>query len=77
MRYASCAEKCRTPRPFPPKRLAELHQAQLEEIANGRCVSSRGRANPRGVKRKYSAYKVRRRGAVLNQKHQPVPVITN
>jgi len=45
----------------------------LEEIGQGPCVSSRGKLNPRGVKRKMSSYSVRHRGAVLNQKHQPIP----
>jgi hypothetical protein len=47
----------------------------LDEIADGRCVSSRGRFNPRGVKRKMSNFNVRHRGATLNQKHEPVPVL--
>ena len=47
----------------------------LDEIARGRCVSSRGRFNPRGVKRKMSNFNVRHRGASLNQRHQPVPTI--
>jgi hypothetical protein len=34
--------------------------ALLADIARGRCVSSRGRFNPRGVKRKMSSFKVRR-----------------
>ena len=45
----------------------------LEEIARGRCVSSRGRLNPRGVKRKMSNYNVRHRGELLNQRYQPEP----
>jgi hypothetical protein len=49
--------------------------ALLDEIANGRCVSSRGRLNPRGVKRKMSNYNVRHRGEILHLKHQPVPVL--
>ena len=47
----------------------------LEEIARGRCVSSRGRFNPRGVKRKMSGYNVRHRGQALHQMHQPVPIM--
>jgi len=47
----------------------------LNEIAAGRCVSSRGRLNPRGVKRKMSNFSVRHRGATLHQKHEPVPVL--
>jgi hypothetical protein len=36
---------------------------------------SRGRFNPRGVKRKMSNFNVRHRGAALHQKHQPMPVL--
>jgi hypothetical protein len=43
-------------------------EALLAEIARGKCVSSRGKRNPRGVKRKISGYKVRRRGDALNRK---------
>jgi hypothetical protein len=49
--------------------------AMLAEIAQGRCVSSRGRLNPRGVKRKISNFSVRRRGQLLNQRHQPTPIL--
>ena len=59
----------------PPERLASWLDAMLAEIARGRCVSSRGRFNPRGVKRKMSNFSVRHRGAVLNQRHQPVPAL--
>ncbi|AGU49536.1 hypothetical protein VAPA_1c24340 [Variovorax paradoxus B4] len=47
----------------------------LAEIARGRCVSSRGRYNPRGVKRKMSNFKVRRRGAELHRRHEPTPAL--
>ena len=47
----------------------------LAEIARGRCVSSRGRLNPRGVKRKMSNFNVRHRGEPLHQMHQPNPVL--
>jgi hypothetical protein len=47
----------------------------LGEIAQGRCVSSRGRLNPRGVRRKISNFSVRRRGELLNRRHQPIPVL--
>jgi hypothetical protein len=49
--------------------------ALLDEIARGRCVSSRGRFNPRSVKRKMSNFNVRHRGELLHQKHQPTPVL--
>ena len=38
-------------------------------------ASSRGRLNPRGVKRKMSNFNVRHRGAALHLRHQPVPVL--
>jgi hypothetical protein len=47
----------------------------LDEIATGRSVSSRGRFNPRGVKRKMSNFNVRHRGEPLHQKHEPEPMI--
>lgn len=49
--------------------------ALLADIARGRCVSSRGHFNPRGVKRKMSNFKVRHRGAKLHQRHEPRPRI--
>jgi len=55
--------------------LTAWRSALLREIANGRCVSSRGRLNPRGVKRKMSNFGVRHRGARLHQVHQPRPVL--
>jgi hypothetical protein len=54
--------------------LPQWCDAMLDEIAAGRCVSSRGRFNPRGVKRKMSNYNVRHRGEVFQQKHKPVSV---
>ena len=45
----------------------------LDEITHGRSVSSRGRFNPRGVKRKMSNFNVRHRGELHHQKHEPVP----
>ena len=38
-----------------------FHQAVLDEILQERVVSSRGRRNPRGVKRKMSNYPIRRK----------------
>jgi hypothetical protein len=55
--------------------LPQWCDAMLDEIAAGRCVSSRGRFNPRGVKRKMSSFNVRHRGELLHQKHDPVPVL--
>jgi len=47
----------------------------LDQIAQGRCVSSRGKSNPRGVKRKMSSFNVRHRGVPLHQRNQPIPVM--
>jgi hypothetical protein len=55
--------------------LAAWRDAQLDDIARGRCVSSRGRFNPRGVKREMSKFNVRHRGELLPQWHQPTPVL--
>jgi hypothetical protein len=55
--------------------LTHWRDALLAEIARGRCVSSRGRLNPRGVKRKMSNFNVRHRGEPLHQRHQPTPVL--
>jgi hypothetical protein len=55
--------------------LPAWRNALLEAIACGRCVSSRGRFNPRGVKRKMSNFNVRHRGESLHQKHQPTPAL--
>jgi hypothetical protein len=55
--------------------LAAWRDALLADIARARCVSSRGRFNPRGVKRKMSNFNVRHRGELLNQRHQPTPAL--
>jgi hypothetical protein len=60
---------------LPPEGLASWRDALLDEIGRGRCVSSREHFKARGVKRKMSNFNVRHRGALLNQRHQPVPVI--
>jgi hypothetical protein len=55
--------------------LTAWRDALLAQIAQGRCVSSRGRFNPRGVKRKMSNFNVRHRGERLHQRHRPTPVL--
>jgi hypothetical protein len=55
--------------------LAHWRDALLDEIARGRCVSSRCRFNPRGVKRKMSNFNVRHRGEPLHLQHQPTPIL--
>lgn len=59
----------------PPERLAHWRDALLDEIAHGRCVSSRGRFNPRGIKRKTSNSNIRRRSEPLHLPHQPTPML--
>ena len=41
---------------FPPQESPLFHELLLEEILEVRCKSSRGRRNPRAVKRKMSNY---------------------
>lgn len=43
-----------------------FHEAVLVEILEERVVSSRGRRNPRGLKRKMSGYRLRSREVVCN-----------
>ncbi|WP_198972382.1 hypothetical protein [Xylophilus sp. ASV27] len=47
----------------------------IQEIGAGRSVGSRGRLNPRGVKRKMSNFQLRHRGELLHQAHQSVPLL--
>jgi hypothetical protein len=47
-------------------------QSVLREIASERAVTSRGRHNPRGVKRKMSGFPVRNRSAPLNVLAVPI-----
>ena len=60
---------------FPPAQLPAWREAMLDEIYRGKCVSSRGQLNPRGVKRKMSGFSIRHRGAALHRKHEPTPVL--
>ncbi len=64
------------PDPEPSYRLItnwfDIHSV-LGEIASGRAVSSRGKRNPRGVKRKMSNFNLRKRGDPLNQPCDPTP----
>ena len=46
---------------FPPQQRKPLHELILQEILQERVVSSRGRINFRGVKRKMSNYNLRPR----------------
>jgi hypothetical protein len=44
----------------------------LKEIAAGVAVTSRGKRNPRGVRRKMSNFHLRKRGDPINQECSPV-----
>jgi hypothetical protein len=47
----------------------------LKEIARGRAKQSRGKHNPRGVRRKMSGYRVRKRSEPLNRVITPRIVV--
>ena len=64
---------CRVPALFPPERRQAWLDSVLAEIASGRAVRSRGKRNPRGVRRKMTAYHVRKRGDPINQRCGPAP----
>ena len=53
--------------PFPPEDWPTWRMSLLKEIARGRAVQSRGKRNPRGVKRKMSGFRIRKRSEALNQ----------
>jgi len=44
-------------------------------MASERAVTSRGKRNPRGVKRKMSKFNLRKRGDPLNHPCEPIPKI--
>ena len=48
----------------PPRDKRRFHEAVIAELLEERVRSSRGMRRPRGVKRKMSGYKLRRRGAL-------------
>jgi hypothetical protein len=52
-----------------------LHQAALDEVLEVRVVSSRGRRNQRGVKRKMSSYHLRRKGQGPQQPNPARPQV--
>ena len=61
MPCASPAGRSRIWRRFPPQAWPRAHQAILHELRAERVSSSRGRAVPRGVKRKMSNFPLRPR----------------
>jgi hypothetical protein len=50
-------------------------ESLLAEMASVRAVTSRGKRNPRGVKRKMSHFNLRKRGDPLNQPCITIPKI--
>ncbi|MDR0620530.1 MAG: hypothetical protein LBJ61_01420, partial [Deltaproteobacteria bacterium] len=76
-------EKCRNLRLFPPemktnhKTIEKLVSLTKTEIAGSLCSCNRGKANPRGVKKKMSPFNGRRRGEPLNRKTDYSPVVLN
>jgi len=62
---------------FPPEERMKWLGSIMGEIAKGRAVFSRGKRNPRGVKRKMTKFHIRKRGQLLNVPCSPTPVIIN
>jgi hypothetical protein len=52
----------------PPEQWENWRTSLLAEIARCRAVQSRGKSNPRGVKRKMSNFRIRRPSEPLNQR---------
>lgn len=52
-----------------------FHDSVIEEILEERVVSSRGRCNPRAVKRKMTSFPVRSRVKVPAKKQNPVVIM--
>lgn len=52
-----------------------FHNSVIEEILEVRVISSRGRCNPRAVKKKMSTYPVRSRVKVPVKKQKPVVIV--
>lgn len=59
--------------PFPPKQRRDLHRAVLVEIVAVPAERSRGRHNPRVVKRKMSKFPTRARAAPGPRRHFRYP----
>jgi hypothetical protein len=57
---------------FPHRLRKTFHKAIVGEILQERCVSSRNRINPRGVKRKMSTYPLRPRKRQPTQRIVPL-----
>jgi len=59
---------------FPPQEQKLLQQAILDEILEVPVVSSRGRSNPRAVKRKMSKYPTKHRAAACQPGRRTISV---
>jgi hypothetical protein len=75
MRCRCSSDVCQVQAPFPPKGRQSWLLSILSEIAAKRVVSSKGKYNPRGVRRVKSRYPARTRGALLNQNLNLIAVI--
>lgn len=62
-------------RPFPPQDQTRARKAILAELRDERTGSSRGRAVPRGVKRKMSNFPLRPRGRTVTQRLDYTPTM--
>ena len=60
---------------LPPRQRKSWLASLLDEISRRRCSQSRGKTNPRGVKRKMSNFPLRARGDPLNHKALDKPKI--
>ena len=60
-------DDCPRKRAFPPEQRQIWLDSVLAEIAAKPSVKSRGKTNPRGIKRKMSGFPVRSRDAPLNR----------
>jgi hypothetical protein len=73
MRYACSNAVFLAASLFPPEHRQTWFDSALREIASGHAATSRGKRNPRGVKRKMSKFPLRKRGDSLNVSCKPMP----
>ena len=74
MPCAWCVASWPTGQLFPPEGFAPWLATIVDEILEERCVSSRGRRIPRGLKRKMSGYPLRRARAPTQAIRFPVKI---
>ena len=56
---------------FPPESYAIWYAALIDCLARAKCIGSRGKRNPRVVKRRTSYYPSRKGGEPLNVRIEP------